>query len=160
MAEREHIPARVSKWLMKSEPGTFSIDDLKKQKTTRWDGVRNYQARNFMQAMEVGDEVLFYHSSADPSGVAGVARISQIAEPDATALNKNHPYYDSKSTPEKPIWFAVEVEFKQKFLSLITLSQLRSTNGLEDLMVLKKGQRLSVQPLSENHYTRILKLAT
>ena len=106
-------------WLMKSEPNTYSIDDLKKDAKTIWDGVRNYQARNFMMRdMQVGDTVLFYHSSADPSGVSGIAKVSRKALPDPTQFDKKSKYYDPKSTKEKPRWYCVEVSYQEKFKNL------------------------------------------
>ncbi|MFZ4404313.1 MAG: EVE domain-containing protein [Pseudobdellovibrionaceae bacterium] len=143
---------------MKSEPEVYGIDDLQKDKTTWWEGVRNYQARNFMsQQMQVGDEVLFYHSNAEPSGLAGLAEVSETAKPDKTAFDKKSEYYDAKSTLEKPIWFCVQVKFKKKFKSVVPLSDLKADSALQDLLVIKKGQRLSVQPVSEKDFLYILK---
>lgn len=145
-------------WLMKSEPDVFSIDDLKKDKTTWWEGVRNYQARNFMMRdMNIGDIVLFYHSNATPSGIAGIARVTHQAMPDQSQFDNKSPYFDSRATLEKPVWFCVQLGFVQKFRSVISLDQLRQTPSLTDLLVLKKGQRLSVQPVSANHFEIIKK---
>ncbi len=146
-------------WLMKSEPETYSIDSLKKDRKSLWTGVRNYQARNFMMNdMQVGDPILFYHSSAEPPGVAGIARVSKTSQADPTALDKKSDGFDPKSTPEKPIWFCVEVEFVEKFKNFVELGKLKSEKALKDLLVLKKGQRLSVQPVSEKDFQHILKL--
>lgn len=146
-------------WLMKSEPDVFSIDQLKSEKTTLWDGVRNYQARNFMMNdMKVGDLVLFYHSNAKPPGIAGIATISKKAQPDPTCYNPKSEYYDPKSTKENPRWFCVEVKYKKKFKELIPLEELRSTKSLKDLLVIKKGQRLSIQPVEKKHYDIIEKM--
>jgi predicted RNA-binding protein with PUA-like domain len=148
-------------WLMKSEPDVFSIDDLQKKKTSFWDGVRNYQARNFMMNdMSVGDTVLFYHSSAEPSGIVGMAKVSAPAKPDPTAFDKKSEYYDAKTTPEKPRWFAVEVEFVKKFKRIIPLDELRNTKGLEDMLVIRKGQRLSIQPVTAKEFAIIKKLSS
>ena len=147
-------------WLMKSEPDAFSIDDLKKEKKSLWDGVRNYQARNFMMNdMKVGDEVLFYHSNAKPPGIIGLATISKNAVPDITAQDPKSKYYDAKASPEKPIWHCVEVKFKKKFNELISLDTLKDTKGLEDMLVIKKGQRLSIQPVTAKEYKIICKMA-
>ncbi|MEZ0390686.1 MAG: EVE domain-containing protein [Pseudobdellovibrionaceae bacterium] len=146
-------------WLMKSEPGTYSIDDLKKDGTTLWTGVRNYQARNFMtQMMKVGDQVLFYHSSAEPPGVAGLAQISKAAIPDPSQFDKKSDSYDPKATKEKPIWFCVEVKFISKFPEIISLGQLRSDKKLASMLVLKKGQRLSIQPVTASEFQTVCKL--
>lgn len=148
-------------WLMKSEPDVFSIDDLQKKKTSFWDGVRNYQARNFMMNdMKVGDCVLFYHSNAEPPGIAGLARVSALAKPDLTALDKKSEYYDKTATKENPRWFAVEVEFEKKFKRLVPLDELRTTDGLQDMLVIKKGQRLSIQPVKPEEYALIKKLGS
>lgn len=147
-------------WLMKSEPEVYSIDALKKDQKTLWTGVRNYQARNFMMKdMQVGDPVLFYHSNAVPPGIAGLAFVSAIAVPDPSALDKKSETFDPKSTKEKPIWFCVEVEFKKKFASLISLESLKSDKLLQDLLVVQRGQRLSVQPVIEKDFTYILELS-
>jgi len=144
---------------MKSEPDAFSIDDLKSQKTSLWDGVRNYQARNFMMNdMRKGDLVLFYHSNAKPPGVAGLATVSKEAVPDPTAQDKKSEYYDAKAAPEKPIWFCVEVKFKSKFKELVPLDELKKHKALTEMLVLKKGQRLSIQPVTEKEFQYILEL--
>jgi predicted RNA-binding protein with PUA-like domain len=146
-------------WLMKSEPDVYSIDTLAKDKTTWWEGVRNYQARNFMtNEMAEGDLVLFYHSNAEPPGVAGIARVSAAAQPDKAQFDKKSEYFDAKATKEKPQWFCVQVEFVGKFKHLVSLNQLREEKSLEEMLVLKKGQRLSVQPVDKKHFEILKKL--
>lgn len=143
---------------MKSEPDVFSIDDLKTQKTTEWEGVRNYQARNYMMNdMQLGDEVLFYHSNAEPPGIAGLATVSRLAEPDQTQFDKKSEYYFEKATKEKPSWFCVQVKFKEKFKNMITLETLKADKNLKDMLVIKKGSRLSIQPVSEKDFNYIVK---
>jgi predicted RNA-binding protein with PUA-like domain len=147
-------------WLMKTEPDVYSIDRLAKEKKTAWTGVRNYQARNFMMnEMQVGDEVLFYHSSTEPPGIAGLARVCTEARPDKTALDKKCEYYDKNATPENPIWFCVEVEFQSKFKNYLELATLRETPGLADMALLRKGQRLSIQPVRADEFKIITKMA-
>lgn len=145
-------------WLMKSEPEVFSINDLNKNKTTLWEGVRNYQARNFMMKdMLLKDLVLFYHSNATPSGIAGIAEVSKLAIPDPTQFDKKSEYFDPKATLKKPIWYCVEVKFIQKFKEIISLEELKKHAPLSEMLVLKKGQRLSVQPVSEKEFLWICK---
>jgi predicted RNA-binding protein with PUA-like domain len=148
-------------WLMKSEPDAFSIDDLSKapRKTTCWDGVRNYQARNFMRAMEVGDLVLFYHSSVDPSCVVGVAEVVKKAYPDHTALDPKDKHYDPKATPAKPIWEMVDIKFVRKFEEPLTLEDLRGAPGLKNMELLRRGSRLSVQPVTPAEWKIVNNLA-
>src|SRR5713226_8181001 len=137
-------------WLMKSEPSAYAIDDLKRDGTTSWEGVRNFQARNFMRdQMKVGDKVLFYASNADPSGVTGVAEISRAAYPDQFATRKGHKYYDPKSTAEDPIWTMVDIRFGEKFPHIVSLETLKEAPGLENMMVTRKGSRLSIQPVTK-----------
>lgn len=145
---------------MKSEPSVYSIDDLQRDKTTSWEGVRNYQARNFMRdEMKIGDKVLFYHSNADPSGIAGLGKIVKTAYPDKAAFDKDSRYYDPKSTLEKPVWFMVDVGFVAKFADMITLEQIKADPALEGILVAKRGQRLSIQPVSDQHYQHLCRLA-
>lgn len=146
-------------WLMKSEPDVYSIDQLRKDKTTWWEGVRNYQARNFMMKdMQVGDAVLFYHSNAEPPGVAGLARVSKIAEPDKAQFDKKSEYFDPKATKEKPIWYCVQVEYVDRFTEIVSLADLRANEKLADMLVLQKGSRLSVQPVDKKHYDTVKKM--
>ena len=146
-------------WLMKSEPGVYSIDDLEHDGQTAWDSIRNYQARNFMRDdMRIGDEVLFYHSNADPAGVAGIARVSRAAYPDATALNPKSKYYDPKSTKNDNRWCMVDIAFVEKFDRVVALATLRDDPALDGMLVTKRGQRLSIQPVDPPHFRHVLKL--
>ncbi len=141
-------------WLMKSEPNVFSLQDLREcpNQTEPWDGVRNYQARNFMKdQMRVGDRVLFYHSNINP-GVAGTATIASEPYPDATSWDPESKYFDPKSTPENPRWFLVDVRFEAEFSRPVPLAELREAPGLEDMLLLRKGQRLSIQPVTEAEF--------
>ncbi|MFK8138575.1 MAG: EVE domain-containing protein [Bdellovibrionales bacterium] len=145
---------------MKSEPDVFSIDDLKKVKTEMWDGVRNYQARNFMMKdMKVGDDVLFYHSNAKPMGVYGTATIHKEAKPDPTQFDPESKYYDEKSTKENPRWHCVTVKFSSKFKEPVTLQEIKETEKLAEMKLVQKGQRLSIQPVSIQEFKHILKMA-
>lgn len=150
-------------WLMKSEPTSYSIDALKRDGKTGWSGVRNYQARNYMRdGMKVGDLILFYHSSGDdenPTGVAGIAKVSKPAHADLSALDKKDDHYDPKSTAAEPIWMMVEVAFVEKFARTVTLDTLRKTKGLEEMFVLRKGMRLSVQPVTAKEFEIVKGLA-
>lgn len=144
---------------MKSEPGCYSIDDLKRDKKSAWSGVRNYQARNFMRdEMQVGDLVLFYYSNAEPSGVAGIAKICAAAHPDETAWDENDDHYDPKSSPENPIWVNVDITFVEKFPQFVSLAALKAEPELSGMMVLQKGSRLSVQPVSAAHFKWVLRM--
>jgi len=144
---------------MKSEPDVFSITDLEKKKKSGWDGVRNYQARNFMRdEMKIGDLILFYHSSCEIPGVAGVAKVCKESHPDPSQFDKNSEYYDEKATKENPRWFMVEVEFVKKFAHIVTLQTLKSTKGLENMPVVQKGSRLSINPVTEKEYQIIMDL--
>ena len=153
------MPTKRKYWLMKSEPDVFSIEDLEKKKSEGWDGVRNYQARNFMREMREGDLVLFYHSNAKPSGVAGVATIVGEARPDPTQFDPKSDYYDAGSTREEPRWDLVEVGFVEKFEDVIPLETLKADAKLEGMLVTRKGSRLSVTPVEKAHFERVLKLA-
>lgn len=149
-------------WLLKSEPACFSIDSLRAEpgQTTYWDGVRNYQARNYIRdEMQVGDQVFFYHSNANPPGIAGVAKIVRQAYPDFTAFDSNHEHFDPKSKPESPTWMMVDIKLVRKFKRLLPLEELKSRPELAGLVVLQKGSRLSVQPVSPEHFRAILQLA-
>jgi predicted RNA-binding protein with PUA-like domain len=148
-------------WLMKSEPDCFSIDHLAKEpkKTTCWSGVRNYQARNFMKEMELGDRVFFYHSSAEPPSIVGVAEIVKTAYPDATALDPRDDHYDPKATPTKPIWEMVDIKFVRKFDVPLALGDLREVAALEKMELLRRGSRLSVQPVTAAEWKAVERLA-
>ena len=144
---------------MKSEPDVYSIDDLMRDGRTAWSGVRNYQARNFMRDdMRVGDAVLFYHSNAEPPGIAGIARVCSTAHPDATAWDPRSEYSDPKSKPGSTPWQCVDVAFVERFVRFVTLDDLRATPALADMMDLRKGCRLSVQPVDGAHIEAILNM--
>ena len=146
-------------WLMKSEPGVYSIDDLKRDGQTCWDGVRNYQARNFMRdGMAVGDRVLFYHSNAEPMGVAGVAEVCRAAYPDHTAWDPADPHYDPASRQESPTWLMVDIAYVATFPRLVSLADIKADPALAGMVVAQKGSRLSVQPVSEEHFRRVCEL--
>ena len=145
-------------WLMKSEPDTYSIDDLERDGRTHWDGVRNYKARNNMRAMEVGDEVLFYHSSASPPGVAGIARVCRKAYPDPAQFDRKSDYYDAKSTREDPRWDMVDVEFVAKAKQLVGLPEIKAEKALADMQLVRYG-RLSVQSVTKAEFERVKKMA-
>lgn len=143
-------------WLMKSEPGDYSIDDLERDGTEHWDGIRNYQARNLMRdQMEVGDRVLFYHSNAQPPGVVGIAEIAGGPHADHTQFDPNEKYYDPKSDPDNPRWIMVDVRFVEKLLRLVSLPELRGYPELTDMVLLNRS-RLSVQPVTKAEYEFIL----
>lgn len=145
-------------WLMKSEPDCYSIDDLKKDKSTFWSGVRNYQARNFMMKdMQIGDEVFFYHSNANPSGIAGIAKVVKLAAPDKTALDPQDDHYDPKASSSNPIWFGVEIAFVRKFQQFVSLHDMKANPKLSGMMVLQKGSRLSVLPVTAEEFETVLK---
>ena len=145
---------------MKSEPDVFSIEQLEKVGRSSWDGVRNYQARNFMRDdMKVGDQVFFYHSNATPPGIAGIAEVAKESHPDATQFDAKSEYYDPKASKDKPIWFMVEVKFRKKFKSLLPLDTLRGhVKELDGLALLSRGSRLSVMPVEKKHWEYIIKL--
>lgn len=149
-------------WLMKTEPTAYSIGDLANEKTqtTCWDGVRNYQARNFMRdEMKLGDLVLVYHSNADPPGVAGTATIVRESYPDHTSWDSNDKHYDEKSSPENPRWFMVDIRLRREFSEVIPLGDLREIKSLAEMELLRKGSRLSVQPVRKKEFDAILKCA-
>lgn len=150
-------------WLLKSEPETFSIDDLAAAagKTTSWDGVRNYQVRNYMRdSMRVGDQAFFYHSSCAIPGIAGIVTISKAGYPDHTQFDAKHDHYDPDSKPDAPRWLMVDVKLQRKFKRIVTLDELRKHNGkqLKELLILKRGNRLSVTPVSKQEWQFILGL--
>jgi len=142
----------VAYWLLKTEPEAFSIDTLERLGTSPWDGVRNYQARNNLRAMKVGERAFFYHSSTDPVGIAGICEVAKEAYPDHFAWDPESKYFDVRSTPEKPLWFMPDVRFVEKFSRMITLAELRETPGLDGMALVQRGQRLSVQPVSEDEW--------
>jgi len=146
-------------WLMKCEPAAYTIDDLARDGRTSWEGVRNYQARNFMRdQMQVGDGVLFYASNADPSGITGLAEIVRAGYPDRFAWTRGHKYYDPASDESVPVWYMVDVGFVERFANPVPLEVLKSTKGLESMMVTQKGSRLSVQPATRDEYDIVTRL--
>lgn len=146
-------------WLMKSEPDELSIEALGRLGEARWDGVRNYQARNFLRAMSVGDEFFFYHSSCPQPGIAGIARITRAAYPDPTALDPQSHYYDAKATAEKNPWSAVDVAHVKTYCQVLGLGLLKQQSALEELPLVQKGTRLSVMPVTEEQWAAIVALA-
>ena len=149
-------------WLMKSEPDEFSIDDLKnaRGKKTHWDGVRNYQARNFMRDdMKPGDGVFYYHSNAEVIGIVGIAEVCSESYPDHTAFDSNDKHFDPKSDPDNPRWMMVDIKFKRKFNQTLTLAKIKEhADQLEGFALIRRGNRLSVMPVSKEHWDFILML--
>lgn len=147
-------------WLMKSEPDVFSVDDLKNRpkQTEHWDGVRNFQARNYMRAMRAGDLAFFYHSSCPEPGVAGIIEIARAAYPDFTARDPKSPYHDPRSTPEKPYWYMVDVRYKRKLKRLVPLAELRANPRLRRMRLLARGNRLSIMPVAPAEWEAILEM--
>ena len=148
-------------WLLKSDPETFSWDDLQKSsgKKTIWDGVRNYQARNLLRdAIAVGDLALFYHSQEEPPSVLGVARVSRKGFPDPTQFDSRSKYHDPDSSPENPRWYSVEIKSERALPRPVTLPEMRTTRGLEDMVLLRRGSRLSVQPVTAKEWKIIMRL--
>lgn len=143
-------------WLVKTEPNVYSIDDLRRDKKTLWTGVRNYQARNFLQQMKIGDELLVYHSNAEPPGVVGLASIAAVATPDPTQFDAQSEYFDPKSSEAKPRWFCPQVAFSRTLPVMVSLHDLREVKALEGLALLQRGSRLSVIPVAEQHFRRIV----
>jgi predicted RNA-binding protein with PUA-like domain len=155
----DYLPS--SHWLMKSEPDVFSLQDLvaRPKQQEFWDGVRNYQARNFMRdEMKIGDKILFYHSNATPPGIAGTAEVVKLALPDMTAFDKKSDYYDPSSKESEPRWVAVTVGKPKLFKRFVSLDELRQDSQLEEMLVLRKGQRLSVQPVSKAEFLRVVEI--
>jgi predicted RNA-binding protein with PUA-like domain len=164
MMAKHKTPPTVARnyWLFKSEPSTFSIQDLanSKNSTYFWDGVRNYQARNYLRDLiQLGDRVLFYHSNADPIAIVGTAEVVKAGYPDHTAFDPQHHYFDPKSKPETPTWYMVDVKLVQQFPEPITRELLRETPSTEAMLVLKKGMRLSIQPVTPEEWNAVHNLA-
>jgi predicted RNA-binding protein with PUA-like domain len=161
LIDKTFVANSMKYWLMKSEPEAFSIHDLAKapKRTTYWDGVRNYQARNFMRSMKTGDRVLFYHSNAEPPCVAGTAVVAEESYPDFTALDPKDKHYDPKATRENPIWEMVDVRLDEVFARPLPLDLLRAQPALKGMELLRRGSRLSVQPVSKEHFQTVLQLA-
>ena len=149
----------MTHWLIKSEPDAYSIDDLERDGREMWDGIRNYQARNMMRDdMKIGDEVFFYHSNCKEPGIVGIAKVASEPYPDPTQFVKNSKYYDPKSDKESPRWCLVDIEFVRKTKRNLTLSEIKATKGLDDMILTRKGNRLSIMPVSKKHWTKILSL--
>ncbi len=147
-------------WLMKSEPHVYSFEDLIKDTSTHWDGVRNYQARNFMRdKMKLEDYVLFYHSNTKPPHIAGVAKVNREGYPDFTAFDSESKYFDASSSPENPRWIMVDIEAIIPLNTIVSLTELKENPALEDMLVVQKGQRLSVQPVEKKHFEEILRMS-
>lgn len=145
-------------WLLKSEPEVYSIDDLRRDGHTTWEGVRNYQARNFLRdEARPGDRVLYYHSNAEPPGVAGLATVARAGYPDPTARDPESDYFDPKASDQDPRWYMIDVAFADKFPALVPLDTLRATPGLEKMLVINKS-RLSVQPVTDEEYEIVARL--
>ena len=156
MAERKY-------WLFKSEPTAYSFSDLLKEpdQTAEWDGVRNYQVRNYMRdEMKVCDGVLFYHSSAKPLAVVGIARIVREAYPDSTAWDPNDRHFDRRSTPDNPVWLMVDIKAEQEFARPITLPQIKANPHLQDMLLVRRGMRLSIQPVAQQEWEEVVALGT
>ncbi|HVJ27641.1 MAG TPA: EVE domain-containing protein [Vicinamibacterales bacterium] len=146
-------------WLMKCEPAAYTIADLERDGRSGWEGVRNFQARNYMRdEMQEGDGVLFYASNADPSGVTGLATIARAGYPDPFAFKQGHKYYDEGSKKESPTWYTVDVAFEERFPGTVSLETLKSTRGLENMVVTRKGSRLSIQPVTKPEYDIVVRL--
>jgi predicted RNA-binding protein with PUA-like domain len=146
-------------WLMKSEPDSFSIADLETKQVEPWSGVRNYMARFHMRAMAIGDEVLFHHSSCDPPGVAGLARVVRTGVVDETQFDPASQYYDPRATRAKPVWDCVDVEYVKTLANYVPIERMRAEPALANMLLLKRGMRLSVQPVTEAEYRRIVAMA-
>ena len=152
------MAAKKQFWLMKSEPDAYSIDDLQRDGSEPWDGIRNYQARNNMRAMNLGDLVLFYHSNAKPPGVVGIAKVCKLVYPDHTAWDPKSNYFDPKSPQDNPRWEMVDLAFVEKTPNLVSLADLKADPALADMVVTQKS-RLSVQPVGKEHFKHVLALA-
>lgn len=152
----------MNHWLIKSEPDVFSIHDLAKAKkqTTHWEGVRNYQARNFLRAMKAGDRCLYYHSNAEPSAVAGIVEVVREAYPDASARDPQSDYHDPRASPENPVWSMVDVKLVEAFAREIPLDELRGIKALAGMELLRRGSRLSVHPVTAAQFRTIAALAS
>lgn len=147
-------------WLIKSEPDVFGIEDLEKVGREPWDGIRNYQARNFMRdAMEVGDLAIFYHSNAKPPGAVGIARVASDPYPDPTQFDSKSKYCDPKSNPDDPRWLLRDFEFVLKFPEMVSLEQLKAESALEGMMVTQRGTRLSITPVEPKHFKKVCSMA-
>jgi predicted RNA-binding protein with PUA-like domain len=154
------MPKVAKVWLMKTEPDTFGIDDLQRVKVEPWSGVRNFTARNFMMSMQLGDTVLFYHSSCPEPGIYGLGKVAKLAYPDASHFDKKSPYFDARSKAAKPLWYNVDVAFVEKWKTPVLLSQLRANPKLRTMVTLQPGSRLSVTPVTPKEFVEITSLAS
>ena len=146
-------------WLIKSEPNVYSIDDLKKDKKTHWDGVRNYQARNFLRdEMKIGDKVVFYHSNTEPPGAAGICEVTKEGYPDFTAFDPDDKHYDPKSKKDSPTWIMVDVKFVEKFRNVVSLETIKENKKLQNMKLVQRGNRLSVMPVTKTEFDEIVKM--
>ena len=146
-------------WLVKSEPNAYSIDDLLHDKITHWDGVRNYQARNYMRdEMKIGDKVLFYHSNAEPTAVVGVCEVAKEGYPDFSAFDLEDKHFDTKSKIDSPTWIMVDIKIIEKFLRPVTLEEIKSNSKLQNMKLVQRGNRLSVMPIEKAEFNEIIKL--
>jgi len=150
----------VKYWLIKSEPDVFGIEDLEKVGREPWDGIRNYQARNFMRdGMDLGDLAIFYHSNAKPPGAVGIARVVSDIYPDPTQFDSKSKYHDPKSNPDDPRWLLRDFEFVLKFPEMVSLEELKAESALEGMMVTQRGTRLSITPVEARHFKKVCKMA-
>ena len=146
-------------WLMKSEPDVYSIDDLQRDGQEMWDSIRNYQARNMMRDdMRIGDPIFFYHSSCNEPGVVGIAEVASKPYPDPIQFDKQSRYFDAKSDPDNPRWILVDVKFVRKLKRNVTLTEIKAEKGLADMILTRKGNRLSIMPVEKKHWDKILSL--
>lgn len=153
------MPRARQYWLLKCEPEAYAIEDLERDGEATWEGVRNFQARNWLRdELKPGDGVLFYASNAEPSGVTGVAEVSREGVPDPFAFRQGHKYYDPKSDPASPTWYMVEIRFRERFPAIVPLATLKATRGLEKMGVVQKGSRLSVMPVTRREFEIVLRL--
>lgn len=149
----------MAQWLVKSEAQVYSIDNLRRDKKTSWEGVRNYQARNYLLEMKVGDQVLFYHSSSEPNGIVGLAKVEKRAEPDLLQFDPASEYYDEKASKEKPRWYAPTLQHVRTFKNPIELKELKAVRDLKTLPLLQRGSRLSVHPVTDREFAAIMALS-
>ncbi len=149
----------VQYWLMKSEPGAYSIDDMERDGTTHWDSIRSFEARNNMQAMKVGDKILFYHSNAKPTGPCGVVKVCKTAYPDFTAWDPKHKYFDPKTDKDNPTWHMVDVEFVERFPDTVPLADIKAHPDLADMALVNRFRAPSVMPIEKRHFDTIRKMA-
>lgn len=149
----------MNHYLMKSEGDCYPISQLKKDKVSPWSGVRNYQARNYMKQMKVGDMILFYHSSSKPLGVYGTAKVKKVAHPDLTAQDKKDEHYDPKATKEKPIWECVDVQYVSTFTKPVSMEDMKTKPALQTMKLFQKGSRLSIMPVTEKQFQLICRMS-